>query len=85
MQAVFVVAAVAVVCAFWLVGMASYLTIARAAGLRFPAGLEPVRVYRHALGRMRGSPETRRMLVGFGGVLVLAPFLFELMARMRGG
>ena len=83
MHVVVTVAAVTVVCAFWLVGMANYLAIAHRAGLRFPAGLEPVRVYRHALGRMRDTRETRNMLIGFGGALVTAPAVASVLALVR--
>lgn len=83
MHIVFTVFATTTVCAFWLIGMANYLTIARVAGLRFPGGLSPVRVYRHALGKMRGSRETRMMLIGFGGALLAAACIGSLLAVGR--
>lgn len=84
MHIVFTVFAVTTVCAFWLIGMANYLTIARVAGLRFPGGLYPVRVYQHALGTMRGSRETRLMLIGFGGALLAAACVGSLLVAVRG-
>lgn len=84
MNIVFTVFAVAVVCAFWLVGMANYLTIARVAGLRFPGGLQPVAVYRHAVTKMKGSRETRAMLIGFGGAVASALLVGSVFAALRG-
>jgi hypothetical protein len=85
MNCVLSVFAVAGLCAFWLVGMANYLTIARVAGLRFPGGLQPVAVYRHAFTTMKGSRETRAMLVGFAGAMVWAMAVASVMAVCRMG
>jgi hypothetical protein len=52
----------------WLVGIVSYLRIFREARRRGHGfwGLYWFGAYRFAFGEMRGSPQTRRMLLGFG-------------------
>ena len=57
---------------FWTLGLFNFVGIARRAKIEWRGPSSALRIYRFAFTEMRGSSETRGMVIGFLGMLVWA-------------